>query len=121
VLALLNGFPYPQSALVASHLVVFCYSHVYLLKRCRFFICVSRFSRVLVVILMSLAYPRSSYVVCMHVGVWDWCVGLYPLLPTESQLSSSSMNIVNRKVERISPFSVPLWMGMVIVLPCGVI
>ena len=38
VLALRTGFPYPQSAPVASHLVVSNSSPVYLLKRCSFFI-----------------------------------------------------------------------------------
>ena len=47
-------------------------------------------------------------------------MGLYPLLPIESHLRSGSMNIVNRKGESVSPCSVPLWMGMVGVLPWGV-
>ena len=54
-------------------------------------------------------------------GVVSWCVGLYPLLPTESHRSSGSINIVNRKGERVSPCSVPRLMGMVGVLPCGFI
>ena len=48
-------------------------------------------------------------------------MGVYPLLPVESQWSSGSMNIVNRKGERVSPYSVSRWMGMVGVSPCGVI
>ena len=55
------------------------------------------------------------------VGVCNWCVGLYPLLLVESYRSCGSMNIVNRKGERMLPYSVPLWTGMVDVLPCDVI
>ncbi len=57
----------------------------------------------------------------MLVGVCSWCVNLYPLLLMESHRSSGSMNIVNTKEEIMSPCNVPLWMGMVGVLPCGVI
>ena len=59
----------------------------------------------------------------MHVlvGVCCWCVGSYHLLPILSHRSSGSMNIVNMKGERVSPCSAPLWMGMVGLLPCGVI
>ena len=53
VLVVLIGFPYPQRAPVVSHLEVSSSSHVYLLKRCSIFIWICRFSRVLVVILMS--------------------------------------------------------------------
>ena len=55
MLALLIGIPYPQRAPVASHLEVCSSSHVYLLKRCSFFIWICRFSRVPVVMLMSSA------------------------------------------------------------------
>ena len=55
MLALLNGFPYPQSAHVGSHLVVSSSSLVYLLKRCSLFTCVWRFSRVTLLMLMSSA------------------------------------------------------------------
>jgi len=55
LLALLNVFPYPQRAPVASHLEVFSSRHVYLLNRCSFFIWICRFSRVLVAMLMSSA------------------------------------------------------------------
>ena len=55
------------------------------------------------------------------VGVCSWCVGLYHQLSMESHRSNGSMNIVNRKGERVSPCNVPLWMGMVGVLSCGVI
>ena len=55
VLALLIGLPYPQRAPVASHLEVSSSKPVYLLKRCRFFIWIYRFSRVYVVMLMSSA------------------------------------------------------------------
>ena len=55
------------------------------------------------------------------VGVCNWCVGLYPLLPMESHRSSGSVNIGNRKGERVSTCNVPLWMSMVEVLQCGVI
>ena len=55
------------------------------------------------------------------VGVYSLCVGIYLLLPMESHRSSGSINIVNRKGERESPCSVPLWMGMVGGLPCGVV
>ena len=55
VLAVLSGFPYLQSALVASHLVVSRSSPVYLLKKCNFFICIWRFSKVPVVILIPSA------------------------------------------------------------------
>ena len=76
VLALLIGFPYPQSTLLASHLGAFSSSPVHLLKRCSFVICVSRFSWVPVVILISSANSWSSYVMYALVGVRDWCVGL---------------------------------------------
>ena len=55
VFALLIGFPYPQSALVASQLIVSSSSFVCLPKRCNLFICGWRFSRVPVVMLMSSA------------------------------------------------------------------
>jgi len=53
LLDLLIGFPYPQRAPIASHVEVFSSRHVYLLKRCSFFIWIYRFSRVLVVMLVS--------------------------------------------------------------------
>ena len=112
VLALFNGFPYPHSAHVASHFVVSIPSPVYLLKRCSFFICVWRFSRFLVVMMLSLAYPWSSYVMYVLVGDRGWCVGLYHVLPMEGHLSNGSKNIVNRKGERVLPCSVSLWMGI---------
>jgi hypothetical protein len=119
--ALLIGLPYPHKAPVALHFEVSSYSPAYLLKRRSFFIWTCRFSRVPVVMLMSSAYPWSSYVIYVPVGVWCWCEGLYPLLSMESHRRSGSMNKVNRKGESVSPCSVPLWMGMVGVLPCGVI
>ena len=54
------------------------------------------------------------------VDVWSWCVGLYPLFPTESHRSRGFSNIVNREGERLSPCCALLRMGMVGVLPCGV-
>jgi hypothetical protein len=57
----------------------------------------------------------------VHVGIWDWCAGVYPFLPTESHMSSGSMNIVNTKGERVFPYSAPLWIYLVGLLPCGVI
>ena len=48
-------------------------------------------------------------------------MGLYPLMPTESHRSNGSMIILNMKGEGVLPCSVPLWMGMVGVFPCGVI
>ncbi len=59
---LLIGLPYLHKAPVASHFEVSSYSPVYLLKRCSFVIWTCRFSRVPVVMLMSSAYPWSSYV-----------------------------------------------------------
>jgi len=56
-----------------------------------------------------------------HVGVCCWCVGLYPLVPMESQRCTGSMNIENRKGERVSHCNVPRCMGMVGVSQCGVI
>jgi len=53
VFTLLIGFPYPHNALVALHFVVSSSSLVYSLNRCSFFICIWRFSMVLVVMLMS--------------------------------------------------------------------
>ena len=52
VLALLIGFSYPHRDPVASYLAVYSSRHVYMLKRCSFFIWICRFSRVLVVMLM---------------------------------------------------------------------
>ena len=57
VFCLLMGFPYPHNVPVASHLEVSNPRPVYLLNRCSFFICICRLSRVLVVMLMSSAYP----------------------------------------------------------------
>jgi hypothetical protein len=57
VFSLLMGFPYPQSVPVASHLVVSSSRPVYLLNRWIFLICICRLSRVLVVMLISSAYP----------------------------------------------------------------
>jgi len=73
------------------------------------------------VMLMSSAYPWSSHIMYVLVGVWGWCVGLYLLLPTESYLCNGFMSIVNRKGEMVSPCSGLLWMRMVGILPCGVI
>ena len=57
VFCLLMGFPYPHSAPLASHLVVSSSRPVYLLNRWSFFICICSLSRVLVVMLVSSAYP----------------------------------------------------------------
>ena len=43
------------------------------------------------------------------------------MLHVESHLRSGSMNILNRNGDRVSPCSVPPYMGMVGVLPWGVI
>jgi hypothetical protein len=61
VFSLLMGFPYPHRAPVASHLVVSSSRPVYLLNIRSFFTCICRLSRVPVVMLMSSAYPLSSY------------------------------------------------------------
>ena len=57
VFSLLMGFPYPHIAHVASHFDVSGSRPVYLLNRQSFLICICRLSRVLVVMLMSSAYP----------------------------------------------------------------
>ena len=55
VFPLLVGLPYPNSAHVASHFVVSSSSHAYSLSVRSFLICIWRFSRALVVMLMSSA------------------------------------------------------------------
>ena len=39
----------------------------------------------------------------------------------ESHLSSGSMNIVNMNDDNVSSCSLPLWIGIVGVLPCSVV
>ena len=70
--------------------------------------------------LMSYAYPWSSYIMQVPAGWSDCGMGLYPLLSMERHLSSGSMNIVNRNGDRVSPCNVPLWIGIVGMLPCDV-
>ena len=70
------------------------------------------------VMLMSSAYPWSSYVMIEAVDLCGWYDGLYPRLPTASQRSRGSMNMVNRKGDRVSPCRVPRSIWMRSVLPC---
>ncbi len=55
VFSLLIGLPYPHSVPVASNFVVFSSSPAYLLRICSLLICIWRFSRVPVVMLISSA------------------------------------------------------------------
>ena len=71
-------------------------------------------------ILMSSAYPWSSYVMIEAVGLCDWYDGLYPRFPMESHRSRGSMNIVKRKGESVSPCRVPLRICIRSVLSCMV-
>ena len=73
----------------------------------------------LAVILMSSAYPWSSYVMYVGFDVGVWYDGLYPLLPNESQRRRGSINNVNRNGESVSPWSVPLSIRVWNVLPTG--
>ncbi len=72
----------------------------------------------LAVILMSSAYPWSSYVMIVAVDLCGWYDGRYPLLPMASHRSIGSMKIVKRTGDRVSPCSVPLRIWMRSVLPC---
>ena len=67
---LLRGLPRAHRAPVASHLVVSSWSHVYELKRCSFLIWILRSVMVPAVMLISSAYPWSSYVRIAEEGLW---------------------------------------------------
>ena len=71
----LIGMPYDQRAHVASHLEVSSSSLVYWLKSCSLRSYILRLCRVPVVILMSSAYPWSSYVMCVASCVVVWYEG----------------------------------------------
>jgi hypothetical protein len=105
---------------VASHFIVSSSRSVYSLKRVSFLICICRLSSVCYVMLMSYVYPWSSYVMYVLVVWFEGCMGLYLLLPMDSHLNSGFVNIVNMNGDSVSPCSMPLWMGIVGVLPCGV-
>ena len=53
----------------------------------------------------------------MEVDLWGGFVGLYPRLPTASNRRSGSMNIVMRKGNSVSPWSVHLKMESGATLP----
>ena len=72
----------------------------------------------LAVILMSSAYPWSSYVMIVAVDLCGWYDGRYPMLPMASHRSSGSMKIVKRKGDRVSPCSVSMRIRIRFVLPC---
>ncbi len=115
-----RGLPRAHSAPVASHLVVSSCRPVYWLIRCSFYSWICRFWIEPAVILMSSAYPWSSYVMMEAVGLCDWYGGLHPLLPTASHRSRGSMKMVKRKGDRVSPCRVPLSIWMRSVFPCMV-
>ncbi len=73
------------------------------------------------VILMSSAYPWSSYAMIEAVDLCGWYDGRYPLLPMASHCKRGSMKMVKRKGDRVSPCSVPLRICIRSVLPCMVI
>ena len=75
-LVCVRGLPSAQSAPVASHFVVSSWRPVYWLNRLSFFNCILRFWIDPVVILMSSAYPWSSYVMMEAVGLCVWYDGL---------------------------------------------
>ena len=87
-----------QRAPVASHLVVSSCRPVYWLNRCSFLSCIFRLLMDPPVILMSLAYPWSSYVMIEAVDLCGWYDGRYPLLPMASHRNKGSMKIVKRKM-----------------------
>ncbi len=109
-----------QRAPAASHLVVSSCKPVYLLKRCSCLSCIFRFWMDPAVILMSSAYPWSSYVMIEAVGLCGWHDGRYPLLLTASHRRRGSMEMVKRKGDRVSPCRVPLRTWVRSVLPCMV-
>jgi hypothetical protein len=68
----MRGLPRAQRAPVASHLVVSSCRPVYWLQRLSFFSWIFRFWMDPAVMLMSSAYPWSSYVIMEAVGLWGW-------------------------------------------------
>ncbi len=113
----MRGLPRAQRAPVASHLVVSSCKPVYWLKRCSFLSYIFRFWMDPAVMLMSSAYPWSSYVMIEAVGLCGWYDCRYPLLPTASHRRRGSMKMVKRKGDRVSPCRVPLRIWIRSVLP----
>ncbi len=72
---LFRGLPCAHKAPVASHLLVSGCRSVYVLKICSFLSCILRSVMVPAVILVSFAYPWSSYVRMADEGLWGWLVG----------------------------------------------
>ena len=56
----------------------------------------------------------------VDVDLWDWYVGLDPQLPAADHHRRGSMNIVKRKGDNVSPWSLPPKMDSGAVLPCMV-